>query len=1412
MKTKLTLLFVLTISLLVNAQVPSFATKKSLGDNMCARHSAGMTTLNNKLYIFGGYPMPGVGDFTEYNPITGQINKLIDIPNLGLDSNSRCLFTVQNNIYSLVDASVHKYSFTTSSWTTISMRLGPGITGNPDAGFVIGDIIYFTSATGNNFYSFNTVTNVTTQLANYPSFINRSGAFAFEINGKGYFGGGNVGSVSCQTTECSTRSDFYEYDPTTNTWAAKASLPNGLEYGVGISHNGRGYAGLGIIDRVFPASPYNAGWYKYDPTTDTWALKQNFMNASAVNSELSMFRSCISKIGNDFYFFGGQRGVAYLDEVYKYSTTTNTWSVVTYELGQNREAAMGFYSNGKIYIGGGIDNESLNDFWEYDTATDNWNQKANFPISYGKRSCSEINGKGYFVGGVSGYLTPTQTLSNHTNELLEYNPATNVFSYKSPYPDGNTYGMTSFAYNANLYAGMGQKESGGVSNKFYKYNPTTDSWTTLANVPFSSVNCSSFILGNIGYVISNNPNASAGGITGKYNFDTDVWTTETHNLRVGGQVNQAFVQNSTAYISVDSGNTSSNVLYQYNSSNGTWKQITNLSFKNINQTIIPSPDGVYFCFGGGQIYHPLKLPNTTDLRILKFDTAVSNKFGVYQAEINGGYINPLQCGTGYLPANATHSIFDTNGDLFSTVTAGASGISGGCYTVTSLDLATPFKTATRNFGNGIVETGMILNKSVNFNSNNSLSGNGTFRLYFTTAELNKLVGDFNVRYNSNRTTADIKLVRYYDNSAVHDANPLNNTSGSHTIFATTTGNYGSDKFYDINLASTVIPAGELYAVLLAGQDLSTITFIQPTTINLCKGAIATPLSITTSANVVLKWYTVSTGGRALIAAPTPTTTTVGTKLYYVSQVIGGVEGSRVTITVNTIALPTTPGTITGITTQGAIVGTTTAATYIIADVVGAVSYLWTAPTGVNIVSGQGTNTVIVNFAGVSAGAGAIGNLSVKAVNSNGCTGAVRNLALTKALPVAPSGIKMYDDAFPTFSTIGAQVAIRSFAKYMGTSTVLRLTATPSLTATSYIWELPEGVNQLSGGTSNEITVNFLGVTNANTFNYTTTSGVSTNVLRIGVKASNGVGASITNTAALLNPSTSSTARQLTLTAVRPAAVAAVTGQIAGLCGASTYTYTIRDTALASSYTVTAPAGAVVNFTSTLTFTVTYPVGFVVNTSTTLANKTLVITSVNGVGTSATARTLTLSTTMPALGVATPTTYTRAIPVSITIAPLAAAVSYNWTGLPAGASIIDGQGTNAVLINFAGVAIGTTFIKLTVTATNACGISTAVKAVNLSNAAPGTKVRQIVAVTATEVYPNPTADSFSIDVLASRTGVLEMTIYSLNGAIVANPRTLKLQQGNNTISADISSLARGVYLVHLTNSSSNEVIIKKLFKE
>ncbi|MGL2967593.1 hypothetical protein ACSVH6_13375, partial [Flavobacterium sp. XGLA_31] len=67
----------------------------------------------------------------------------------------------------------------------------------------------------------------------------------------------------------------------------------------------------------------------------------------------------------------------------------------------------------------------------------------------------------------------------------------------------------------------------------------------------------------------------------------------------------------------------------------------------------------------------------------------------------------------------------------------------------------------------------------------------------------------------------------------------------------------------------------------------------------CQNAAASPLTATPSAGGTLNWYgTNATGGTASATAPTPSTTTLGTTTYYVSQTVGGCESTRTAIVVS----------------------------------------------------------------------------------------------------------------------------------------------------------------------------------------------------------------------------------------------------------------------------------------------------------------------------------------------------------------------------------------------------------------------------------------------------------------------------------------------------------------------------------
>jgi Leucine-rich repeat (LRR) protein len=604
----------------------------------------------------------------------------------------------------------------------------------------------------------------------------------------------------------------------------------------------------------------------------------------------------------------------------------------------------------------------------------------------------------------------------------------------------------------------------------------------------------------------------------------------------------------------------------------------------------------------------------------------------------------------------------------------------------------------------------------------------------------------------------------------------------------------------------------------------TISFLPIVTSSLtyCKGATAIPLSAVGASGSTLRWYTVATGGTGSLIAPTPVTTAIGTRNFYVSQTVNGVESARAMITVIVIALPTTPGVITGTTSQGVLVGTTNTATYSIAPVAGATSYEWTVPTGVTIIDGQGTTSIVVNFNGVPAGAGTIGNITVQSVIASGCKSTIRSITITKTLPSAPAKLIMSNGVTAT--------AITSFAIYMGTNTELKLTAATVASATSYEWELPTGVNRTDGSGTNTtvpyIFVNFLGVTSANTL-----TDASTNVLRIGVKSRNGVGVSTTNNAALINPTTSSTAKQLTLTAVRPAAVSAVTGQISGLCGGRTYEYTItKASPWASSYEITAPTGSVVTsasnpsnilntlITSDLTFTVTYPAGFTINTTTATANKSIIITASNGIGNSITSRVVKLATALGAIGAHTNSYsftpsgggtvsalyFTKCVAQTISVPVVPNATSYVWT-LQNGAT--GSSSNNSIVIDFSGVS--TTLSPITknivkVKAYNGCTYS-AEKSITLTwdrITICGPRMANPNISSTITVYPNPTSSMLFIE-SSNNSTIDNLIVMDLLGKVIYEGKP-----ENNQL--NVEGFASGTYI--LQAFSGEEKFTKKFIKE
>jgi len=446
------------------------------------------------------------------------------------------------------------------------------------------------------------------------------------------------------------------------------------------------------------------------------------------------------------------------------------------------------------------------------------------------------------------------------------------------------------------------------------------------------------------------------------------------------------------------------------------------------------------------------------------------------------------------------------------------------------------------------------------------------------------------------------------------------------------------------------------------------------------------------------------------------------------------------------------------------------------------------------------------------------------------------LTLTAAAPAAPATLSAY--AYTTDAITSTTAKVTDISRYIGMSTDLILVAATSALATSYKWELPVGANiklnsatAVSGETNvytstlNRITVDFNNVG----------SGITS--LYVGVKGVNTIGASSTTNSAL-TPATSSTYKLLKLSATVPAAATALVGDSTNLVCGATKDYSFTASVKAFGYTITAPSGSVVTttdapnnatssvYTTTTAFTVTYPATFAITTATSVADKSLVIRASNGVGNNATNLTKTLTTAAFAgtIGAHSSTTTTTALAKfktcqvkNITIPAFAGASSYVWT-VANGAVITDtDQTTRVINVDFSALEASVTSTVVTVKALNSCGVSTAVKSITLTkeNCTSATnkitEENQISLVSKTEMYPNPATDVVNFNIDATSNGVVELTIYSIDGKIVKESKGLNVENGTNSFTENVSNLNNGIYLVRITNSTSNEVITKRLIK-
>jgi Kelch motif len=265
-----------------------------------------------------------------------------------------------------------------------------------------------------------------------------------------------------------------------NTWTLKAAPPNyafvnGLSAGVVPDASGQSVVyTLGGRD---DDGGCGANVLTYKIGTNTWASKGFEPRVYVYNS------NGVGKIGNTLYISGGES-----------------------------------FCGGSGHIDGG--------FSAYNPTTNTLTGKATPPKLTAAGVTGVIDGKLYVLPGICSTDfypdNPYYCVSEQIRTLFRYSPTTNFWSWKRPAPHYHANGAGG-VINGKFYVAGGSNNFGSqLEASLDRYDPATDTWTTLAPLPTAGGAIGAVLQGKLFVVVQNTPARRA------YAYDpaTNKWTAK----------------------------------------------------------------------------------------------------------------------------------------------------------------------------------------------------------------------------------------------------------------------------------------------------------------------------------------------------------------------------------------------------------------------------------------------------------------------------------------------------------------------------------------------------------------------------------------------------------------------------------------------------------------------------------------------------------------------------------------------------------------------------------------------------------------------------------------------------------------------------------------------------------------------
>ena len=194
--------------------------------------------------------------------------------------------------------------------------------------------------------------------------------------------------------------------------------------------------------------------------------------------------ACVAVLDNKAYVFAGRgKGDNYLNDLWVYDATADTWTDLGATPLKKRVNASMVAHDGKLYMGMGYaaghayqDSAYLKDWWSYSPETGMWTRLADYPNANTVACTSFVLNEAIYALYGCGHI--------QTRQVCIYSPLANSWRIlpDNPHRPRLRFGERAVLHQGLLYFGTGYCTDGSMRD-WYEADVETDTWTARKAIP-----------------------------------------------------------------------------------------------------------------------------------------------------------------------------------------------------------------------------------------------------------------------------------------------------------------------------------------------------------------------------------------------------------------------------------------------------------------------------------------------------------------------------------------------------------------------------------------------------------------------------------------------------------------------------------------------------------------------------------------------------------------------------------------------------------------------------------------------------------------------------------------------------------------------------------------------------------------